>query len=222
VPGLGPLSFSPDGKQLATAERDHSVRLWSTRTGTSERTLKGHTKRIVALRFSPDGRLLLTGSKDWTARLWDLDSKRVRELAGHKNELTSARFSPDGRLVVTTSRDNDVRLWDAQTGRLVKPVLSKHFAIVSDARFSDDGRWLVTAGPKAAGLWEVRSHKLISLLRGPFVPRLIAAAFVPGTHTIVTAGDDGTIRTYFCDVCAGVKGLEGLATTRLAQVGTQQ
>ncbi len=221
VPGLGPLSFSPDGKRLAAAESDGSVRLWGTRTGKPERTLSGHRKRIVALTFSPDGSLLLTGSKDRTARLWDLDSPRVRELRGHTNELTSARFSPDGRLVVTASKDNDVRLWDVQTGRVVKPVLSKHFAIVSDARFSDDGRWLVTAGPKTAGLWQVRSHKLISLLRGPLSPRLVAAAFVPGTHTIVTAGDDGTIRTYSCDVCAGVKGLEKLASTRLAEVGNR-
>jgi WD40 repeat protein len=217
VSGIGPVAFSPDGKELATAATHYGIRVWSTQSGELRRRFSGHRGRIVALSFSPDGSLLLSGSEDGTARLWSMSSQRVQILHGHRDALTSARFSPDGRLVATASRDHDVRLWNVRTGRTVLPVLSKHFAIVSDARFSDDGRWLVTAGPQTAGLWQVRSHRLIFRLRG-HKGILPAAAFARGSHRIVTAGVDGTVRTYLCSVCADERGLEGLAYARLAEV----
>ena len=113
----------------------------------------------------------------------------------------------------------------------MRPVLRAHFGAVSDARFSDDGRWLVSAGPGTAGLWQVRTHRLVSLLRGrPFGTRgptgrgsigiLYAAGFVPGGHRIVTTGQDGVVRTYLCRVCADIGGLERLAVAQLAEVGT--
>jgi WD40 repeat protein len=220
VPGVGPLAFSPDGTELATARTDNGIRIWSTQSGEPKRKFSGHEERIVALSFSPDASLLLSGSEDKTARLWSMDSRRVQTLKGHTNVLTSARFSPDGRLVATASRDHDVRLWNVRTGKTVLPILRKHFAIVSDARFSDDGRWLVTAGPQTAGLWHVRSHRLIFRLRGHKKRAILtAAAFVPGSHRIVTTGADGTVRSWFCEICGGLDELVSLAEKRLAQTG---
>ena len=234
LPGRSPvdlMAFDPKRGLLATATNDHVVRLWSTSTWKPERILRGHRGRVVALSFSHDGKLLLTGSTDATAKVWSLDSGRVATLRGHHDDLTSARFSPNDRLVATASRDHDVRLWDARTGRLMRPVLRAHFGAVSDARFSDDGRWLVSAGPGTAGLWQVRTHRLVTLLRGrPFGTRgptgrgsigiLYAAGFMPGGYRIVTTGQDGVARTYLCRVCADIGGLERLAVAHLAEVGT--
>ncbi len=91
---------------------------------------------------------------------------------------------------------------------------------MSDARFSDDGRWLVTAGPQTAGLWHVPSHRFIFRLRGHRKGTKVAtASFVPGSHRIVTAGMDGTVRTWFCDICGGLDELVGLAENRRARMG---
>jgi WD40 repeat protein len=226
------LAFDPKRGLLAAAASDHAVRLWSTSTWKPERTLRGHHGRVTALSFSHNGKLLLTGSTDTTAKVWNLDSGRAVTLSGHRDDLTSARFSPDDRLVATASVDHDVRLWNALTGSLVRPVLRAHFGAVSDARFSDDGRWLVSAGPGAAGLWQVRTHRLVTLLRGrPFggargptgrgsIGVLYAAGFLRGGSRIVTTGQDGVVRTYLCRVCADIGGLERLAAAHLAEVGT--
>jgi WD40 repeat protein len=87
---------------------------------------------------------------------------RASVLEGHRNALTSATFSPDGTLVVSTSVDHDGRVWDVNSGELLR-VLRGHFAVVTDAAFSPDGRWIVTAGPTTAGLWNVKTGKLLYL-----------------------------------------------------------
>jgi WD40 repeat protein len=190
--------------------------LWRVADGTRVRTL-GSSRGTVDLSFSPDGDHLVTAGADGKGRIWsDATGRLEHVLVGHRDRLTSARFSPDGTLVVTASADHDARVWDARSGRM-RVLLRGHRAIVQDAAFSSDGRWIVTAGPGTAGLWEVRTGRLLSLLRGHAGP-LTAAGFVRGGYTVFTAGEDGTVRTYRCDVCAPLPGLLALADRRRASV----
>ena len=61
--------FSPDGKLLASASWDDTVRLWDPATGASLQTLEGHLDSVSAVAFSPDGKLVASGSNDGTVRL---------------------------------------------------------------------------------------------------------------------------------------------------------
>ena len=65
-------AFSPDGRLLASAGADHTVRLWDVETGKELRCLVGHQGAVLCLAFAPDGRRLLSGSADTTALLWDV------------------------------------------------------------------------------------------------------------------------------------------------------
>ena len=52
------VAFSPDGKTLVSTHHDNTIRLWDYITGTTLRTLGGHTSTVYSVSFSPDGQLL--------------------------------------------------------------------------------------------------------------------------------------------------------------------
>ncbi len=127
------VTFSPDGKTLASGSDDHAVRLWDISTPTRAHPLgdplTGHTEGVGAVAFSPDGRTLASGSDDHTVRLWDTsDPTRPRllgdPLTGHAGWVSSVAFSPDGRTLASGSYDHTVWLWDTSDPTRPAPACS--------------------------------------------------------------------------------------------------
>jgi WD40 repeat protein len=117
------VAFSPNGKILASAGNDKTVRLWDVAAGKNVATLSGHTEPVYCVTFSPDGKVLASAG-DRTVRLWNVASGRsIRTLSsGYVRAVT---FSPDGKTLASgvgagDGRRTVVKLWDVASGRNTK------------------------------------------------------------------------------------------------------
>ena len=108
---IAALGISSDGRYLAAAVSDGSIRVWSNSSSRAIRSFKAHPNRTVAIGFGPD-RLLATAGDDGRVKVWNLRSARViRTLSGGTASLRSLSFTPDGRRVIGAGQDGVIRVW---------------------------------------------------------------------------------------------------------------
>ena len=180
------VSFSADGKTLATADRDPDsrpvVRLWDVHTGTEvDAPIQRGASSVI---FSPDGKTLAGiggSSSDKEVFLWDVEGSREIAVHTHRGH-TSVSFSPDSKTLASMGYDyGAIYLWDVATGGRKNIMLTRHTDIVEGAGFSPDSKTLASAGGDdgAVRLWDVPTRTEIGGLIG-HTSRVRSVSFSPG------------------------------------------
>lgn len=188
------VSFSPDGRRLASGSWDQTVKLWDVSTGQELMTLSGHKGPVYAVAFSPDGRTLASASDDKTVKLWDASTGEEKlTLRGHTLWVTSVAFSPDGKTLASVSVDKTLRLWDVASGRSLWTTVAHNFPAYCVA-FSPDGKVLATgSNDSMIKLWVVGGALELRSARA-HVNGVKSIVFTPDGGTIISAGDDASIK----------------------------
>ena len=196
--GVNALAFSPDGKTVASAHDDNTVRLWDPLTSTETATLKGHKERINTLAFSPDSALLASGSADDSIILWNVRERRKHAtLTGHRDEIGVLTFSPVGRrLLASGSVDGTVRFWNADAGSELSTFTTGHTAWIGGVAFSADDTTLASVtGNGTVQIWDIKTGHALTVPPIARHDKSEAAAFSSDATLFASHGADSTVRS---------------------------
>ena len=204
------LSFSPDGKTLASASFDHTIGLWDVSTGERRHTLHGHTYPVLSISFRPDGKTLASVSReDSTVNIWDVMTGELRqELTGYSASVQSMSFSPDSETLATVGDGKTtIDIWDVSTTEL-RHTLTGHTRPINTVSFSPDGKTIASAASDSTvRLWDVSTGALRHTLTGD-AGWVNIVSFSPDGKTIASADDDlrgahKKVNIYLWDVITG-------------------
>ncbi len=189
------VSFSPDGKKLASASFDHTLGLWDVEQRKQIKTYKAHSDFVYAIAFAPSGTHVFSASKDRTVQMTDLTTgKTTFTFSGMDQDVMAVAVSPDGKNVVSSGFEPGIYWWNPQTGERVK-VQGGHGVAVHDLAFSRDGKKLVSAGAdRTVRVWDGQSGASIKVIS---VGSIAYAAAISAHNKLVVAGCfDGITRVY--------------------------
>ena len=190
------LSFTRDGKLLATGGKDLVVKVWSTADGHLIRSFVGHKEQVSCIAFSPDGKTLASAGWEHDVLVWDVATgKNLFRLKGHQDIVNCLAFSPDGKTLASGGLDNTIYLWDVKTGHNLRTCEGESTGIVS-LTFTPDGN-LLFSGSDAGRVrtWDVATgHNLLTIKSND--TSINSMAYLPNTRLLVTACDDGFVEIW--------------------------
>jgi WD40 repeat protein len=191
------VALSPDGKTIASASDDGTVKIWELEGDNSSpiKEIKDQGGWVRAVVFLSD-RQIITAGQDKNIKIIDIASgKVVKTLSGHTNLINSLAISPSNDLLVSGSYDNTVNIWQISTGKLLRS-LKGHTDKIWSVAISPNGNEIVSAGrDKTILIWDVKTGAILKTLIGS-VTGVTCVLFTPNGKQVISGSSDKVIRVW--------------------------
>lgn len=210
------VSFSEDGKRLASGGIGTDTIVWDTETGKRLSTMSGRTNMAYNVAFSADGMELISGGRT----RWDLRTGRGLRIIPDTSEKTFGTASPDGKIVAVRRLDSNVlTIVESPSGRQLHTLTpSGDAGPIAQGRFSADSSMLAVAygmienqQPSATAMdftrgaqvkiWDVKTGRELRSITPTEVP--VQTEFTGDGRSIAVIGGMGQVSLW--DVQSGSK-----------------
>jgi WD40 repeat protein/DNA replication protein DnaC len=192
------LNLSPNGKVLATASKDKTVKLWNLKNDSLTNYRSSDTQAHKAL-FSPNGQIIATNnSDDDTVKLWRRDGTFLRNIQGDPSVMS---FSPDSQAIITGSRDDVIKLW---TDKGKEVTWKNKIDSIASIKLSPDSQRIATVGSdNTVRLWKRDGTPIAVLHKYPLnrnlENKIPTVVFSPNSQIIATFGNDNKVKLWKTD-----------------------
>lgn len=189
--------YTPDGKQIVTADNARNVRLWNAATGDEVKTVATLEDNYYPywIAVSPDGKSILVATYG-SVRVIDLATgAETRRLNAPGIALFTMEISPDGKRVAAGADDGRLFIWDFGTGKPIAE-LREHRSAINAVNFSPDSKRIVTASSdRTIRIWDADTGAVQLLLSG-HDDIVLWAAFSPDGQRVISSSFDASVRLW--------------------------
>jgi len=199
------VTWSPDGKRIASGGADGTVQVWEASLGGYVLTYREHSDAVYAVTWSPDGKRIASGGADGTVQVWDATAGgNLFTYKGHAGAVYAVAWSPTGLRIASGGHDNTVQVWDASTGRRVL-TYKGHSDIVHTVAWSPTGMRIASGSEDfTARVWDASTGGRVLFYEG-HAGVVYAVTWSPTGLRIASGSRDETVQVW--DASTGRKDL---------------
>jgi WD40 repeat protein len=205
---IASVTWSPDGKRIASGSGDKTVQVWTPTSGESVLTYRGHTDVLYTVAWSSDGKRIASGGADQTVQVWIAGgngaiagANHILTHTGHASTVFAVAWSPDSKDLASANNDGTVQVWSSTNGNTLL-TYKGHKGAVWDAAWSPDGKRIASASfDRTVQVWNATdgSHALVY---DGHIDDVLTAAWSPDGKRIASGGADKAVRLW--DATTGV------------------